>query len=352
MFLVLSDIQLDQPLVMDKLAEVFQGFEATYMSMTGLSQDDEAPESYVNDFSDVTNAPNLVFILMGSFITKPIAVPGGRQAAQSTFSSLADTIASCPHIAHNAKFVLVPGWLCMKWYFSICIIIQCINVGFEFLCDSTGPDDPGNAGIMPRFPFPKLFVQGRLLFSFLMSPLTLLFFDRADEKSEAHFLCDKSMPNAILHARNCHMQRWPSEKNATPFGITSRSVWRQPSTSGATCEVYLRSRTLISASGSFKADSLGTGSCHATLSPTTIGTCSSYILIYIKLCFYHLSNWINFWYCFSGDVPQLILGDKTEQFSLTYSGCLAVNPGSFSSDFSFVVYRPSTKEIEFSKVPS
>jgi hypothetical protein len=56
----------------------------------------------------------LVFILMGSFITKPIAVPGGRQAAQSTFSSLADTIASCPHIAHNAKFVLVPGWLCMK----------------------------------------------------------------------------------------------------------------------------------------------------------------------------------------------------------------------------------------------
>ena len=49
---------------------------------------------------------------------------------------------------------------------------------------------------------------------------------------------------------------------------------------------------------------------------------------------------------------QLILADKTEQFSLTYGGCLAVNPGSFSGDFSFIVYRPSSKEVEFSKVPS
>lgn len=49
---------------------------------------------------------------------------------------------------------------------------------------------------------------------------------------------------------------------------------------------------------------------------------------------------------------QVILGDQTEQFSLTYGGCMAVNPGSFSSDYSFVVYRPSSKEIEFSKVPA
>jgi hypothetical protein len=109
MFLVISDIQLDQPQVVDKLLEVFRGFEATYMAMTGQTQEDAAPGSYDNDFSDVANAPNLVFILIGSFVTKPIAVPGGRQSAQSTFSSLADIIASCPHIAANAKFVLVPG---------------------------------------------------------------------------------------------------------------------------------------------------------------------------------------------------------------------------------------------------
>ena len=120
MFLVLSDIQLDQPLVADKLAEVFQGFEATYLAMTGQSQEDEVPETYHNNYSNVANAPNLVFILMGSFITKPIAVPGGRQAAQGTLNSLADIIASCPHIAHNAKFVLVPGKSKGYWASHLC----------------------------------------------------------------------------------------------------------------------------------------------------------------------------------------------------------------------------------------
>ena len=81
--------------------------------MTGQSQeqthDDNIPETYDNDFSDISNAPHLVFTLIGSFVTKPIAAPGGRQSAQSTFNSLADIIASCPYIAANAKFVLVPG---------------------------------------------------------------------------------------------------------------------------------------------------------------------------------------------------------------------------------------------------
>ena len=108
MFIVISDIQLDQPLVPEKLSEVFQGFEATYLGMTGQSQD-ESPESYENNFGDMENAPQLVFILIGSFVTKPVAVPGGRQAAQNTYNSLEDIITSCPYIATNAKFVLVPG---------------------------------------------------------------------------------------------------------------------------------------------------------------------------------------------------------------------------------------------------
>lgn len=68
---------------------------------------------------------------------------------------------------------------------------------------------------------------------------------------------------------------------------------------------------------------------------------------------------------------QLILADHAEQYSLVYKGCTAVNPGivlcalrshqsprvifrsgSFASDFSFVVYRPATREVEFSKVPT
>ena len=46
----------------------------------------------------------------------------------------------------------------------------------------------------------------------------------------------------------------------------------------------------------------------------------------------------------------LVLADRTDQYALDLWGCNTVNPGSFSSDFSFVVYRPCTKSVEFSRV--
>jgi DNA polymerase epsilon subunit 2 len=46
----------------------------------------------------------------------------------------------------------------------------------------------------------------------------------------------------------------------------------------------------------------------------------------------------------------LICADKTEQYLWRYEHCAVVNPGSFPTDFSFVVYRPASKEIEFSKI--
>ena len=47
----------------------------------------------------------------------------------------------------------------------------------------------------------------------------------------------------------------------------------------------------------------------------------------------------------------LILADHADQYSFDCKGCQTVNPGSFSSDYSFVVYRPSNKECEFSRLP-
>ncbi|CAE7646094.1 DPB2, partial [Symbiodinium microadriaticum] len=82
MFIVLSDVQLDNPNVCEKLQEVFNGFE-------GIEG-------------------NLVFVLIGSFITKPVAVPGGRQTAEQAFRQLGDMIRLCPGLAQNARFVLVP----------------------------------------------------------------------------------------------------------------------------------------------------------------------------------------------------------------------------------------------------
>jgi DNA polymerase epsilon subunit 2 len=49
----------------------------------------------------------------------------------------------------------------------------------------------------------------------------------------------------------------------------------------------------------------------------------------------------------------LVLADHADQYAFDCKGgCQAVNPGSFSSDYSFVVYRPATQECEFSRVPS
>jgi DNA polymerase epsilon subunit 2 len=55
----------------------------------------------------------------------------------------------------------------------------------------------------------------------------------------------------------------------------------------------------------------------------------------------------------------LVLADHAEQYQYkkAFSGgdatgdcCTVVNPGSFSSDYSFVVYQPATRTVEFSRV--
>lgn len=46
----------------------------------------------------------------------------------------------------------------------------------------------------------------------------------------------------------------------------------------------------------------------------------------------------------------LVLADHIDQFSWTHKDCNAINPGSFSTDASFVVYRPSSRQVEFSRI--
>lgn len=47
---------------------------------------------------------------------------------------------------------------------------------------------------------------------------------------------------------------------------------------------------------------------------------------------------------------QIVLGDKSEQKAFNYTGITCFNPGSFSNDFTFVVYRPCSQEVELSAV--
>ena len=46
----------------------------------------------------------------------------------------------------------------------------------------------------------------------------------------------------------------------------------------------------------------------------------------------------------------LFIADSVEQFRINYASVETINPGSFPSDFSFVVYYPFTKQVEFSSL--
>ena len=67
---------------------------------------------------------------MGNFVTKPSRAPGGRETITSCFSALGDAIESCPKLATNAKFLMVPG-----------------------------PQDAGTSNALPRRPIPEEFVK-------------------------------------------------------------------------------------------------------------------------------------------------------------------------------------------------
>ncbi|PON45430.1 hypothetical protein PanWU01x14_259090 [Parasponia andersonii] len=49
------------------------------------------------------------------------------------------------------------------------------------------------------------------------------------------------------------------------------------------------------------------------------------------------------------DAP-IVLGDRSKQKAFKYTGITCFNPGSFSSDGTFVAYRPCNQEVELSSL--
>ena len=99
---IISDVQLDKPLVLEKLRKIFSLYE--------------------------NNNIDLLFILMGSFISKPISrVGGGRTRISEAFAGLGELIAQFERLSKQAKWVFVPGAI-----------------------------DAGNGVAMPRRPIPDI----------------------------------------------------------------------------------------------------------------------------------------------------------------------------------------------------
>ena len=67
----------------------------------------EKLQRVLEGFEQTGDSP--LFILMGNFVSKPARSSGGRETITACFAALADAIASCPRLAANAKFLLVPG---------------------------------------------------------------------------------------------------------------------------------------------------------------------------------------------------------------------------------------------------
>eukprot|EP01082_Thalassiosira_pseudonana_P006335 g6143.t1 g6143 contig20:917343-919339(-) len=105
MFVVLSDVHLDSPAVIEKIELMLEGY------------------------SDFTPLP--IFVFMGNFTSKPLSgASDGTKAMIGYFEDLAAVITKFPNIAAEGRFVFVPG-----------------------------PNDPGITGVLPRGPIPNFFTS-------------------------------------------------------------------------------------------------------------------------------------------------------------------------------------------------
>ncbi|TPX59514.1 DNA-directed DNA polymerase [Powellomyces hirtus] len=107
MFVIVSDVWLDQPRVVMKLRQLFDGFS-----------------------SEAAIRP-LAFIFIGSFISTPYIFDGASAAAyRDCWNTLADLLSDFHDLAQNCHFIFIPG-----------------------------PNDPWNANILPRPGLPTFFTD-------------------------------------------------------------------------------------------------------------------------------------------------------------------------------------------------
>lgn len=243
MFVILSDLHLDKPGVMERLEVMLE----RYQEIEG-----DLP----------------VFVFMGNFTTSsdPKTVIG-------YLDELANMIGNMPRLAKEARFVFVPG-----------------------------PRDPGMGQVLPRPPLPNY--------------------------------CTQSLRSKLQHVK------FASNPCRIRYFSKELVFFRQD-----TLQTLRRSCILKPRAGSeWVQHAVKTLLDQGHLSPLPSPIYWQYDH---ALRLYPLPD-------------ALILGDRVDQFFETYASCDCINPGPFSNDFSFVVYRPvaevdrngyTKSDVEFSAVP-
>jgi len=261
MFVILSDVHLDRPVVMEKLERLFEGFQ------------------------DMSPLP--IFVFMGNFTSKPLsAARDGTKSVIAYYEELANLICKFPTIANEGRFVFVPG-----------------------------PNDPGLGNVLPRPPIPNYFTGA------LRSKLK----------------------HAIFASNPCRIRFFTKELVFCRQDIIGK----------------LRQECLTPSFAEETAGGIG-HSNNDRLVQHTVKT----ILDQSHLCPLSLSSSPIYWQYDHAlrlyPLPDaVIMGDRMEQYYQNYAECDAINPGPFSSDFNFVVYRPvaeverdvqTRSDVEFSQI--
>lgn len=244
MFVILSDIWLDEEETMAKLREVLGGYES------------------------VEVVPSL-FILMGNFCSSPCSLSFHFFASlRSQFGKLGTMIAEFPRLKEHSRFLFIPS-----------------------------PDDAGPSSVLPRCALPKYLTEE----------------------------LQKEIPNALFMSNPCRIKFYSQEIVVFRRDLLyrmRRSCLIPPSTAETSDPFAHLVATIIHQS-------------HLCPLPLTVQPIS-----------WNHDHCLHLY-----PTPHtIILGDRSEQKSFNYAGVTCFNPGSFSSDHTFVAYRPCTREVELSAV--
>ncbi|XP_077236246.1 DNA polymerase epsilon subunit B2 [Tasmannia lanceolata] len=242
MFVILSDVWLDNEETMGKLATVLDGY------------------------ASVEVVPSL-FVFMGNFCSHPCNLSfHSFSSLRLQFGKLGEMIAAHPRLKEHSRFLFIPG-----------------------------PEDAGPSTVLPRCGLPKYLTEE----------------------------LQKHIPNAIFSSNPCRIKFYTQEIVFFRQDLLYR----------------MRRSCLIPPSKEETSDHFEhlvatiTHQSHLCPLPLTV-----------QPILWNYDHCLRLY-----PTPHtIVLGDKSEQKAFKYTGITCFNPGSFSSDSTFVAYRPCTQEVELS----
>ena len=237
-------------------------------------------------------SPLPVFIFMGNFTSRPIraARDGGIRQAIGYYEQLGKLISKFPKLAKEARFVFIPG-----------------------------PHDPGvTSGTLPHPPIPAFFTSGIKKYVthavFASNPCRIRFFTR-EFVFFRNDIVGKLRNNCIINPRS------DDEGNEEQEDDQKREDCIEKSDNKTSRTRKTHSERLID---------------HAIQTILDQGHLCPLPLVCAPI-FWQYDHALRLY-----PVPDaLVVGDgQVDQFNRTCVGCDVMNPGSFASDFNFVVYTP------------